>query len=40
VQWHPEVTAAEDKAQQAVFDAFADQAKGRAARWMAEGFEF
>ncbi len=32
VQWHPEVTAAEDKAQQALFDAFAEQVKGRAAR--------
>jgi putative glutamine amidotransferase len=32
VQWHPEVTAAEDKAQQALFDAFAEQVKARAAR--------
>ncbi|HEX2277598.1 MAG TPA: gamma-glutamyl-gamma-aminobutyrate hydrolase family protein [Candidatus Tectomicrobia bacterium] len=32
VQWHPEVTAAKDKAQQALFDAFAEQVKARAAR--------
>jgi putative glutamine amidotransferase len=32
VQWHPEATAAEDKAQQALFDAFAEQVKARAAR--------
>ncbi|MFN2555433.1 MAG: gamma-glutamyl-gamma-aminobutyrate hydrolase family protein [Nitriliruptorales bacterium] len=32
VQWHPEVTAEEDEAQQALFDAFADQVKGRAER--------
>lgn len=32
VQWHPEVTAAEDDAQQALFDAFADQVKARVAR--------
>lgn len=29
VQWHPEVTAAEDRQQQALFDAFVDQAR----RW-------
>ncbi len=32
VQWHPEVTATEDEAQQALFDAFAEQVKARAAR--------
>ncbi len=32
VQWHPEVTAAEDEAQQALFDAFAEQVKRRAGR--------
>jgi putative glutamine amidotransferase len=30
VQWHPEETAATDPAQQALFDAFARQARGRA----------
>ncbi len=32
VQWHPEVTAEEDEAQQALFDAFAEQVKARARR--------
>lgn len=32
VQWHPEVNATEDNAQQALFDAFAEQVKARAAR--------
>jgi putative glutamine amidotransferase len=32
VQWHPEVTAAEDEAQQALFDAFAKQVKAKVAR--------
>ncbi len=30
VQWHPEATAAEDPAQQAIFDAFAEQVRLRA----------
>ena len=30
VQWHPEVTAADDPAQQAIFDAFADHVRKRA----------
>jgi putative glutamine amidotransferase len=29
VQWHPEVTAATDPSQQAIFDGFAEQARGR-----------
>ena len=29
VQWHPEITAAEDPAQQALFDAFAEQTRAR-----------
>ncbi|MDP8930385.1 MAG: gamma-glutamyl-gamma-aminobutyrate hydrolase family protein [Actinomycetota bacterium] len=32
VQWHPEVTASDDEAQQALFDAFAERVKARAAR--------
>ncbi len=32
VQWHPEVTAAEDDAQQALFDAFAEQVNEQEAR--------
>lgn len=32
VQWHPEVTAAKDESQQALFDVFADEVKTRAAR--------
>jgi len=32
VQWHPEVTAVEEQAQQALFDAFAEQVKARATR--------
>lgn len=32
VQWHPEVTASEDGAQQALFDAFAEQVKAWAGR--------
>ena len=29
VQWHPEMTAADDPAQQALFDAFAAQVRDR-----------